>query len=93
MSWLNTYLGKSYDFSNLVFHDEYLLGGYGKSSNEQLAVIRECISCAGMIIDPTYVGKAFYGMSSVLSAGDYAGKKILFWNTGGLINLLSSRAI
>ena len=91
MGWLNSYLNKEYDFSNLTFHDEFLLGGYGKSSGEELAAIRECISREGMIVDPTYAGKAFYGMSSVLAGEQYAGKKILFWNTGGLINLLSQR--
>lgn len=93
MSWLNRYLNKNYDFSNLKFHEEFLLGGYGKSSSEEMAIIRECISHTGIIIDPTYVGKAFYGMHSVLSTGKYVGKKILFWNTGGLINFLSDRNV
>ena len=91
MGWLNTYLNSKYDFSNLVFHEEFLLGGYGKNSAEEMAIIHECISHTGMIIDPTYVGKAFHGMHSVLSTGKYVGKKILFWNTGGLINFLSNR--
>lgn len=91
MNWLNRYLNKYYDFSNLKFHEEFLLGGYGESSSEEMAIIRECLSHTGMIIDSTYVGKAFYGMHSVLSTGKYARKKILFWNTGGLINFLSDR--
>lgn len=91
MAYLNDYLGSNYDFANLEFHDEFLLGGYGKSNEEELAVIRECIAREGMVIDPTYVGKAFYGMSSILSGKDYKGKKVLFWNTGGVINLLSER--
>lgn len=90
MECLNGYLKSHYDFSNLTFHEEFLLGGYGKSCKEELSVIRECIANEGMVIDPTYVGKAFYGMCSVLSKGDYRGKRVLFWNTGGVINLLSS---
>ena len=30
-------------------------------------------------------------MNTLLSNGNYKGKKILFWNTGGVINLLSER--
>lgn len=91
MEYINDYLKSNYDFSNLTFHEEFLLGGYGKSTEEELSVIRECIAHEGMVIDPTYVGKAFYGMYSLLSKEDYKGKKVLFWNTGGVINLLSER--
>lgn len=88
---LNSYLGTNYDFSNLIFSDKYLCGGYAKTSIEELAFIRECISKEGMIIDPTYSGKAFYGMLKTLLINNIQGKRILFWNTGGLINLLSQR--
>ena len=93
MGVLNSYLGTNYDFSNLCFHDEYLSGGYGKACAEQLMAIRECISHEGIVVDPTYSGKAFYGMTSILSTGKYAGKNVLFWNTGGLINLLSQKVM
>lgn len=92
MACLNEYLGTSYDFSNLEFHEEFLLGGYGQSSEEELNVIKECIAHEGMVIDPTYVGKAFYGMCSILEKNKCSGKKVLFWNTGGVMNLLSQRA-
>lgn len=92
MSSLNGYLGTNYDFCHLEFHEEFLLGGYGKSSKEEMSLIKECISHEGMVIDPTYVGKAFYGMCSILEKEKYAGKKVLFWNTGGVMNLLSQHA-
>ncbi len=91
MNCLNAYLGTNYDFSNLSFHDEFLCGGYAQSSIEQISLIKECVSKEGMVIDPTYVGKAFYGMSAMLSDGQFKGENILFWNTGGLINLLSQK--
>lgn len=92
MACLNGYLGTNYDFSNMEFHEEFLLGGYGKSSKEELSIIKECIAHEGMVIDPTYVGKAFYGMCSILEKEQNLGKKVLFWNTGGVMNLLSQRA-
>lgn len=93
MSQLNEYLNTSYDFSNLIFHDEFLCGGYAQTSSEELDLIKECISKEGMVIDPTYVGKAFYGMSNILIKSCFANKNILFWNTGGVINLLSQRQV
>lgn len=70
LSWLNRYSNKNYYYSNLKFHEEFLLGGYGKNSSEEKAIIRVCIFYMGIIIDPTYVGRAFYGMHSILSTGE-----------------------
>lgn len=91
MEILNQYFHEKFDFSNLVFHDDFLNGGYSKTSPEELRTIQECISHEGLIIDPTYAGKAFWGMTSILEKRDYKNKKILFWNTGGLMNLLSQK--
>jgi 1-aminocyclopropane-1-carboxylate deaminase/D-cysteine desulfhydrase-like pyridoxal-dependent ACC family enzyme len=46
-----------------------------------------------MIIDPCYSGKAFYGMTQVIEANrkSFEGHKVLFWNTGGIFNLLSQK--
>ena len=89
MAYIKDYTGKNYDFTNLKFHDEFLLGGYGKTSEEELEVIREVVSKDGMLVDPTYSGKAFYGMTKLIPKGTQ--KNILFWNTGGIMNLLSQK--
>ena len=88
MTYIRNYTGKNYDFTNLKFHDEFLLGGYGKTSPEELEAIREVVSKEGMLVDPTYSGKAFYGMTKLVSKGSQ--KNVLFWNTGGIFNLLSA---
>ena len=91
---LNEQTGKKYTLDNLVFHDEFLSGGYSHSSEQIEWAISEVARVSGMILDPIYSGKAFWGMMKVLedmgetiirSNGD-----ILFWNTGGMINYLSS---
>lgn len=92
MRQLNDYLHSSYNFDNLHFNDHFLCGGYALYSPASAAMVKECISKEGMIIDPTYSGKAFYGMSEIIknAPSHYLGKKVLFWNTGGIFNLLSS---
>lgn len=90
MNILNDYLGTSYTFDNLDFSEEYLCGGYAKYNEDLMAAIRKCISHEGMLIDPTYSGKAFWGMvDTIKKSTDYRGKNVLFWNTGGIFNLLS----
>ena len=66
MGLLNHYLHEDFNFSNLIFYDEFLNGGYGKTSIEEIYTIKECIANEGLIIDPTYTGKAFWGMTSIL---------------------------
>ena len=42
----------------------------------------------GIVTDPTYVGKALHGLLSMINNGEIEkGSKVLFWHTGGLINL------
>lgn len=93
MRILNNYLGSSYDFRNLDFSDSFLCGGYAKYNQELFHIVKECLSNEGMIVDPTYSGKALYGMIKTIESQieKYSGKSILFWNTGGIINLLSTK--
>lgn len=92
MKTLNRYLGTEYTFDNLLFSEEYLCGGYAKYNEELFSTIKECISNEGIIIDPTYSGKAFWGMINIIkNSSIFQGKNILFWNTGGLFNLLSTK--
>lgn len=93
MRILNDYLGTDYGFDNTTFYEDYLCGGYDQTTPELLSVVKECISCEGMIIDPCYSGKSFYGMNDIIrnNPEQYRGKNILYWNTGGFMNLLSMK--
>lgn len=92
MQLLNNYLQTQYDFSNLEYLDNYICGGYAKYNNSLFETIIECISNEGMLVDPTYSGKAFYGMvNEILNNDSYLNKKIIFWNTGAIFNLLSTK--
>lgn len=93
MSELNMYLASDFNFDNLEFNDTYLCGGYAKYNKNIANVIKESLSKEGLIIDPTYSGKAFYGMTDIIKKKhkEFANKTILFWNTGGLFNLLSTK--
>ena len=72
------------------FRDDWNFGGYEKINSELI----ECIENAakvGLLLDPTYTGKAYYGMLQMIRSGEIQkGCKVLFWHTGGLLNLLST---
>ncbi|MDE5675395.1 MAG: pyridoxal-phosphate dependent enzyme [Muribaculaceae bacterium] len=83
---LNTELSAEYDLSNIIFHDNFICGGYGKYNKVELEAIRHCISSEGILVDPIYSGKAFWGMCELLKTSE--ANNVLFWNTGAVFNLL-----
>lgn len=42
----------------------------------------------GLMFDTTYSGKGFWGMMQEIKRLNLQNKKILFWHTGGLMNLM-----
>ena len=42
----------------------------------------------GLVFDTTYSGKAFYGMMDIIKKKGLKDKKIVFWHTGGIMNLM-----
>lgn len=90
MDILNAHLGASYTFSNLVFLDSYLCGGYGQANADGLLeTIKDGIVKEGLMLDVTYSGKALFGMAQIMAKGCFAGKSVLFWHTGGIFNMIS----
>jgi len=84
-------LGLSNCISTVDFRDQWLCGGYEKASQQVLNVIKSVAQTAGLILDPTYTGKAFAALLDLIEAGEIRrGEKVLFWHTGGLLNLISS---
>ena len=68
---------------DLVFADEYRLGGYGKATPEEEDCIRRVMRTEGIPMDTTYVGKAFFGMLQYLRDHGIRNERILFLHTGG----------
>lgn len=63
--------------------DEYLCNGYGTYNRQIEKTIHQQLTCNGMPLDPTYTGKAFWGMREYIKKNKIVGKKILFIHTGG----------
>jgi len=68
--------------------DGYVGLGYAVSKTEELALIRDLARVEGVILDPVYTGKAFFGLRAELKKNPEAfGQRIVFFHTGGLTGL------
>lgn len=68
---------------DILFIDDYILGGYGSYNDEVLQTIRDVLINDGIPMDTTYTGKAFWGMKEYIKKNYITDKKILFIHTGG----------
>jgi len=68
--------------------DGYVGRGYALSQPEELAAIRDLVRLEGVVLDPVYTGKAYFGMLAELNTNPQRfGKRIVFMHTGGLFGL------
>ena len=65
------------------FVDTYICGGYGNYNPGIISTIKSVLSYEGVALDPTYTGKAFWGMKEYIRKHNINGKNILFIHTGG----------
>lgn len=72
------------------FRDEFRFGGYEKFDDELLQFVKDAIRQEGIPLDLTYTGKAMFGLYKLIISGDIEPEsKVVFWHTGGLLNLTS----
>lgn len=89
---LEKYLGlpSLTDIDDVIFYDDFIVNGYESSCDDIYLLIKKIAKTDGLLLDPTYSGKAFWGMMNHISQGIIPqGSSVLFWHTGGLFNLLS----
>ena len=78
----------SIDSLSIQTNDNYIGDGYGIASDAVLDMIIELSKEEGILLDPVYTGKAFYGLVSEIKAGNFSGMKdIVFIHTGGSYGL------
>ncbi len=67
----------------IFLEDQYLLGGYGKYDQRVSACIHRQFVENSLPLDPTYTGKAFWGMEQYLMENSIKDANVLFLHTGG----------
>jgi D-cysteine desulfhydrase len=71
--------------AELDVYDEFKGPAYGVPSREQLDFIVAVARASGLVLDPTYTGKALFGLAQLASKP----RRALFVHTGGLPGLLA----
>lgn len=75
--------GKEKEGVGIIFDDSYLCGGYACRDAAVDRCIVETLKRDGIPLDPTYTGKAFWGMQQYIQEKKIENSKILFIHTGG----------
>jgi len=69
--------------------DKYIGPGYAQATPEMLSTIVDVARAEGIVLDPVYTGKAFFGLVHELAAGsDVISGEVVFVHTGGIYGLL-----
>lgn len=86
---LGEHYGMRKDFTDdIIFSTDYLYGGYEQYTPEMSAYLERAMKETGLMFDTTYSGKGFYGMMDYVKKNQLDNKNIMFWHTGGLMNLM-----
>lgn len=72
----------------ILFTADYLMGGYEQYTEEMKSYLEKVMAATGLMFDTTYSGKGFWGMMQEIKRLGLQDKRILFWHTGGLMNMM-----
>ncbi|APD06755.1 D-cysteine desulfhydrase [Flavobacteriaceae bacterium UJ101] len=78
-------INKEIQLSDINLNIDFDQAGYGVVTNNEVDAINELAKNEGILLDPVYTGRAFYGMLSFLKEKRLpSNSNVLFWHTGGL---------
>lgn len=77
-------LKKEFQLQDIPLNSNYDQDGYGNVTEKERLAIKELAQNEGIILDPVYTGRAFYGMLDCLKNQQLKpNAKVLFWHSGG----------
>lgn len=86
---LARHYGLPQDYEDKIqFNTDYLMGGYEKYVPEMKEYLENITAKTGLVFDTTYSGKGFWGMIQEIKRLGLQEKNILFWHTGGIMNVM-----
>ena len=78
-------LNTSFKLEDIPLLRDFYDAGYGVVTENEKTAIKAFAQTEGIILDPVYTGRAFYGMMHFLKHKLLKnGSNVLFWHTGGL---------
>lgn len=81
-----------FDAEQIHVSDKYIGPGYGVAGEEIFQTISLVAQLEGILLDPVYTGKAFYGLLKDIEQGLYADcRHVVFVHTGGHFGVFPQR--
>jgi len=70
--------------ARIEYRDDYVGAGYGRVDDAQPEIVNAATAATGLPFDPTYTGKALYGLYREVQSGRWTpNEHVIFWHTGG----------
>ena len=77
-------ISRAFNLDEIHLLEDYEKPGYGVLTDHEADAINLLAKTEGILLDPVYTGRAFYGMIDQLRNHKIEkGSKVLFWHTGG----------
>lgn len=84
-SYLNNYYSNLAENNfEIIFIDEYIGKAYADIYPEVMDTIKRVAKQSGVLLDPVYTGKAFFGMLETIKRENIQEQNVLFIHTGGV---------
>lgn len=81
---------RDYSLTDITLNKNYNQSAYAVLTDNEKSAIKKLALTEGILLDPVYSGRAFYGMLDFLKEKRIpANSNILFWHTGGSAALFS----
>jgi D-cysteine desulfhydrase len=80
----NLGIKKTYQLKDCALIEGYDTKGYGIVGENEKTAINTLAKHEGIVLDPVYTGRAFYGMLDYIKQKKISKSNILFWHTGGV---------
>ncbi len=78
-------INRKYSIADMTLNKNYNQAAYGVLTDKEKSAINKLALTEGILLDPVYTGRAFYGMLDLVKEKKLKPhSNILFWHTGGL---------
>jgi D-cysteine desulfhydrase len=73
--------------NNIIIYDGFTGSGYGEIGDREVDIIKRFVQKEGIVLDPVYTAKAYFGLEQLINEGQLAYNNILFIHTGGIFGI------
>jgi len=73
--------------NDILIYDGFTGSGYGEIGDREVDIIKKFVRREGVVLDPVYTAKAYFGLKQLINQRHIKYKNILFIHTGGIFGI------